>query len=201
LDTALLHALAGGAKDPDALQSALNIRSGDLAYHINKMVIQGFMDYEVRSAKAALMLTEQGFNATGGVKVQGVPASQSGGASAAQASAVAPQAKKEEKQEAKKEEAMAAKGKDKEDILHILRGVEEEEKKAAEHHKHPHHAEKKEAPRKAESPEEARKREAANRRFSKIQFYIKEYWAWMLLIIIAIAVFAIAIYSTMQKVV
>jgi hypothetical protein len=171
---------------------SLNIRSGDLTYHINKMVSQGFMDYEVRSAKAALMLTEQGFNATGGIKVQGVPAAATAMASsdAAKAgeTAAAPQAKNEEKTD---------QAKNKEDILHILRGVEEEEKKAAEHHKH--HAEKREA-RKPESPEDAKKREAANRRISKVQYYLKEYWAWMLLIIIAIAVFAGAIYSMMQKI-
>ena len=120
LDNALLHALAGGAKDPEALQSQLNIRSGDLAYHINKMVAQSFMDYEVRSGKVGLMLTEQGFNSTGGVKVQGAPAS----------AAVQPVAARENEAS----DAQAKKDEKKEDIFHILRGGDKEEK--AEHHAH-----------------------------------------------------------------
>ncbi len=70
LDNAILHAVAGGTKDMDALQSGLNIRSGDLAFHLNKLIAQGFMDCEIRAAKVSFVLTEQGFNATGGVRVQ-----------------------------------------------------------------------------------------------------------------------------------
>ena len=70
LDNAILHTVAGGTKEMEALRSTLNIRSGDLAFHINKLISQGFMDFEVRSAKVSFVLTEQGFNATGGVRVQ-----------------------------------------------------------------------------------------------------------------------------------
>jgi len=70
LDNAILHALAGGARELDALQHTLNIRSADLAYHVNKLVKQGFMDFEIRSAKVYFVLTETGFNSTGGVRVQ-----------------------------------------------------------------------------------------------------------------------------------
>ena len=211
LDNALLHALAGGAKSPEALQSQLNIRSGDLTYHINKMVVQSFMDYEARSGKVNLMLTEQGFNSTGGVKVQGAPAS----------AAAAPAEKKEE---AEKEE-MPAEKKEKEDIFHILRGGDKEEKKP-EHHLHAHHEhgqakeggshvhheqehaehhkehEKKhdDAPA-PKSPEEMKKHEHTKRMLSKIQFYLAEYWAWILLIIIAIVIFAGAVYSMLLKMV
>jgi len=203
LDNALLHALAGGAKDPEALQSQLNIRSGDLAYHINKMVVQSFMDYDVRSSKVNLMLTEQGFNSTGGVKVQGVPASQA----AAQA-----EAKKEETHE------NAVKTGEKGDIFHILRGLDSEEKKHEQHahaqhqeakeeasHPHEHagqHMEHEEEELRAPlSPEEAKKREQANRTLSKLQYYIASYWLWILLIIIATVIFAGAVYSMVSKMV
>jgi len=200
LDNALLHALAGGAKDPEALQSSLNIRSGDLAYHINKMVAQSFMDFEVRSAKVSLMLTEQGFNSTGGVKAQGVASAQI---------AAQPEAKKDEKQEKKEENREGKKGK--EDIFHILHGGDKEEKKpehhahekAAESHPHEHHKghehEKKHEEAAQKSPEEAKKDERARRLLSKAQYYLFEYWAWILLIIIAAVIFAGAIYSMVLK--
>jgi len=212
LDNALLHALAGGAKDPETLQSSLNIRSGDLAYHINKMAVQCFMDYEVRSSKVNLMLTEQGFNSTGGVKVQGVSSAQiaaqtdakkDGGQekkTASEGVATSPHVKKEEKKE-------------REDILHILRGGDKEEKKGhspAQHeqaketagHAHEHHKvheKTHDEPPRPESPEEKKKREHTRRMFSKIQYYLAEYWAWILLIIIATAIFAGAVYTLFSK--
>ena len=196
LDSALLHALAGGAKDPEALQSTLNIRSGDLAYHINKMVSQEFMDYDVRAAKASLMLTEQGFNSTGGMKVQGAPAAVGAQPAAAEGH------KKEEKE--KHEE------KNKDDIFHILRGVEAEEKKhehkhheAHKHAEHEHkHAENEQAHAHMPgmSEEEKKKHEKGRRLFSKLKYYAVEYWAWILLIIVAVAVFAGAVYSMVQKI-
>ena len=191
LDSALLHALAGGAKDPEALQSSLNIRSGDLAYHINKMVVQGSMDYEVRSSKVNLMLTEQGFNSTGGVKVQGAPPAQA---------AVQAEAKKEEK----------------EDIFHILHGEGKDEQEPEhpqheqpkeigglphEHHKEHKHEKKQDEPAAPKSPEEMKKHEKARRMASKLQYYIAEYWAWILLIIIATVIFAGAVYSMISKMV
>jgi len=206
LDNALIHALAGGAKDPSALQSQLNIRSGDLAYHINKMVVQSFMDYEVRSSKVNLMLTEQGFNSTGGVKVQGVPAAQvAAQAEAAEGGAHAPAAGGGEKQ------GKAVETGEKGDIFHILRGLEREEKKP-EHAKgagsqphghgkeHEHAKEKRhDEPPVPESPEAAKRREQARRKMSKIRYYLAEYWGWMLLAVIAVVVFAGAIYFMMQK--
>ena len=220
LDNALLHALAGGAKDPEALQSQLNIRSGDLTYHINKMVVQSFMDYEVRSSKVNLMLTEQGFNSTGGVKVQGAPVVQT---------APEKEAKKDEKQEKKTASeggapSPAAKREEKhvkEDIFHILHGGDKEEKKhehpihehaketdshahhehAAPHKEHEHQHEKKhDDPPVPRSPEDEKKHEHTRRMFSKIQYYMTEYWAWILLILVAIVIFAGAVYSMMQKI-
>ncbi|MFA5930106.1 MAG: hypothetical protein WC861_04450 [Candidatus Micrarchaeia archaeon] len=229
LDNALLHALAGGAKDPSALQAQLNIRSGDLAYHINKMVVQSFMDYEVRSGKVGLMLTEQGFNSTGGVKVQGAPTSAEVGAQSSRSSTQAPAAQAlpaadEAKKDGKAPEGDAAKteGKNvKEDIFHILHGGDKEEKKpehrahheqanegAAHHehaprkeHEHAHAEKKREEPPAPQSPEEAKRHEHARRMASKLRYYVAEYWAWILLLIIAAVVFAGAVYSMMQKVV
>ncbi|MCX6769394.1 MAG: hypothetical protein NT051_01805, partial [Candidatus Micrarchaeota archaeon] len=62
LDNALLHTLAGGANTMETIHTALNVRSGDLAYHLNKLMAQGFLDYTVRSSKVSFALTEQGFN-------------------------------------------------------------------------------------------------------------------------------------------
>lgn len=70
LDNAILHAVAGGTKDMEALRAALNIRSADLTFHLYKLIGQGFMDYEIRAAKVSFVLSEQGFNATGGVRMQ-----------------------------------------------------------------------------------------------------------------------------------
>jgi len=205
LDNALLHALAGGAKDPEALQAQLNIRSGDLAYHINKMAAQGFMDFEVRSGKVSLMLTEQGFNSTGGVKVQGAPA--------AQMVAHADEKKDGKPAQDRKEERDV-----KDDIFHILHGGDKDEKKhekpkenaghahhenehAAPHKEHEHaHGKTHDEPPVPESPDAAKRHEHTRRMLSKIRYYITEYWAWILLIMIAIAVFAGAVYSMMQKI-
>ncbi len=73
LDDAILQALAGGTKELGTMQGSLNIRSADLAYHLEKLVSQGFIDYTVKSAKVSFMLTEKGFNETGGIKVQEKP--------------------------------------------------------------------------------------------------------------------------------
>ncbi|MCX6771815.1 MAG: hypothetical protein NTX79_07205 [Candidatus Micrarchaeota archaeon] len=209
LDTALLHALAGGAKDPEALQSQLNIRSGDLAYHINKMAVQSFMDYDVRSSKVNLMLTEQGFNSTGGVKVQGmpVPTAAADPLSAKQKGAPSSGAPDDSRG------AQTEEKKEKEDIFHILRGGDREEKKPEHHvpkedgsHAHGHvhegheHAQKKHDEQPApKSPEEAKKQEHTRRMLSKARYYLAEYWAWVILILIAAAVFAGAVYSMISR--
>ena len=125
LDNALLHAVAGGAKELGALQNALNVRSGDLAYHINKMVTQGYMDFEVRSAKVSFVLTEQGFNSTGGVRVQSTPPA----AQTTLAEAIP-----------REEEELVRAAVPNKDVAHLL--SPEEAKKPApppHEHAHPHH--------------------------------------------------------------
>ncbi|MFA6213784.1 MAG: hypothetical protein WC717_00715 [Candidatus Micrarchaeia archaeon] len=189
LDNALLHALAGGAKDPEALQAQLNIRSGDLAYHINKLAAQGFIDYEVRSAKASLMLTEQGFNSTGGVKVQGAPA--------AHAAAQQPEAEKGKEEEGEKD-----------DIFHILRGLDKEEREphgkkhgghAHEKHEREDGGETPEGHSAPLGPEEMKKQVHKRRMASKLRYYIAEYWAWLLLLFLAAAIVAGAVYTSILK--
>ena len=205
LDNAILHAVAGGARELDSLQSALGIRSADLAYHINKMLAQGFMDFEVKSAKVYFVLTETGFNATGGVRVQqtlAAPAQEKAATEDEIAGQVAkkkgesaiPQ-KKEEKaftppwvkpSDVKKEEKKEQR---KPDVAHILK----------EEHPAPKKAEKeKEQPKKPLTPEEEEKQKKMKRLASKIEYYIAEYAMYIvimvvvLLVLIALVFFAVA---------
>jgi DNA-binding MarR family transcriptional regulator len=68
IDEAILHSIASGNKELEKITESLNIRSSDLAYHLNKLVEQNFIDYEVRLAKVFFVLTEKGFNFVGFVK-------------------------------------------------------------------------------------------------------------------------------------
>lgn len=187
LDNALLHAVAGGAKEMSSIQSALNVRSGDLAYHINKMVEQGYMDYEARSAKVSFVLTEQGFNSTGGVRVAQGPQTTLAGAIP--------------------KEGDADKGgkKEKEDVAQLLKGEHEAHHEHAhhghEHHEHAHpHPEHEHAKHEHAHHEHDEKGGVKHRRmFSKITYYIAEYWLWVLLLIIVAAIFAGAIMLWITK--
>ena len=219
LDNAILHAVAGGSRELDALQSALGIRSADLAYHINKMLAQGFMDFEVKSAKVYFVLTEMGFNATGGVRVQqtlDAPAQEK----AATEDEIAGQVSKKKEDSAapqKKEEKAGA------SPSHVREGgvagqaftppwvkpsdVKKEEKK--EQHKpdvahilKDEHAEQKkkekEQQKKPLTPEEEEQQKKTRRLVSKIEYYIAEYAMYIvimvvvLLVLIALVFFAVA---------
>ncbi|GEM_PF-783658 len=68
LDRAILSLLAGGVRDLGALTSAINIRPKDLAFHLNKLKVSDYVDYEVRSSKVSLSLTEKGFMLAGGAR-------------------------------------------------------------------------------------------------------------------------------------
>jgi hypothetical protein len=68
LDNAILKALASGARDLPMLKSMVNVRDADIAYHMNKLVEQQFVDYMVKSGGVGFSLTEKGFNVTGGIK-------------------------------------------------------------------------------------------------------------------------------------
>jgi len=196
LDNAILHALAGGAKSPELLQAQLNIRSGDIAYHVLKLVEQGFMDYGVRSAKVSFVLTEQGFNATGGVRVQQKLPEIVEGANA---------------EKNGHEEAHAEHKGNKEDVAHILGMHHEHNAQAHEgqahhehaehgHHEHPHahHAEG-EKKEKELSPDEHKKAEKQKRMLSKLQHYLVEYSLWLVLVFIVVAIFFGAIFLLLSR--
>jgi len=70
LDQAILKAIGGGARELGALTSTLNIRSADMAFHLHKLKSQDYIDHEVRSAKVMLSLTEKGFILTGGAVIK-----------------------------------------------------------------------------------------------------------------------------------
>lgn len=74
LDNAILRTLATGVRDLDVLMSALNVKGSDLAYHLHGLYVKGLIDYDIRSARVSLSLTEKGFNKVGAVKgVKEVP--------------------------------------------------------------------------------------------------------------------------------
>jgi len=193
LDNAALQALAGGAKGLDSLAAKLNIRSSDLAFHLNKLVAQGFIDYEIRSAKVSFVLTEKGFNTAGGVRVQ---------------QTLGQQPKQEEESEElppRREPPSAAppwvKAQDvelkekKEDVLHIL--GEEEQKHAKPHEKKPHEAK---PSHKQLTPEQQKALERRKRLISKMEYYIVEYAPYMILVLVVAAIVLSAIFLSLTKI-
>lgn len=208
LDNAILHAVAGGARELDALQQALGIRSADLAYHINKMLAQGFMDFEVKSAKVYFVLTEMGFNATGGVRVQqtlAAPAQEKAATEDEMAFQIAKKDAKEPAQPQKKEEKAFTppwvrpsdvkkeekKEQHKPDVAHIMKEEHAEQKKKEKERE-------KEQQKKPLTPEEEEKQKKTKRLVSKIEYYIAEYAMYIvimvvvLLVLIALVFFAVA---------
>ena len=215
LDNAILHALAGGARELEALQHVLNIRSADLAYHVNKLVSQGFMDFELRSAKAYFVLTEMGFNSTGSVRVQQTLAT--GQAKELKEESGAEGKKEGQQAAAKKEEAARAAfaapepskvppasappwvnpadvkpEKVKEDVAHIISeriSIPKPEKKREQP-----------KPKKREpTPEEIKRQENTKRLVSKLQYYVVEYAPYIILIAMILAIFAGAIFLSLTK--
>ncbi|VVC03778.1 Uncharacterised protein [Candidatus Burarchaeum australiense] len=65
LDVSVLQTVARGAKDARAAANMLNIRSSDLAFHLNKLLVQGFIDATVKMGKVSVVLTEKGFTKVG----------------------------------------------------------------------------------------------------------------------------------------
>lgn len=70
LDQSILSTLASGVRDLEGISASINIRQGDLAYHLHKLSVQQYVDYTIRSAKISVSLTEKGFNSTGGMRAQ-----------------------------------------------------------------------------------------------------------------------------------
>jgi len=65
LDEVMLSLIANGYKDPKMLTDKLNMRTSDVAYHLNRLVTQDFASYVFRSGKIELSLTDQGFKKAG----------------------------------------------------------------------------------------------------------------------------------------
>ena len=84
LDHAILKTVAAGPNTFDRIKDELNLRSDDLAFHIYKIVQQGYADYEIKNTKLSLILTENGFKLAGFVPKRERPA-QAAAASAASA--------------------------------------------------------------------------------------------------------------------
>lgn len=68
LDSAILEAIAKGANTPENLAVKLSTKPRDIALHLDKLVYNNFVDYDIRNAKISLALTESGFNTVGAVK-------------------------------------------------------------------------------------------------------------------------------------
>lgn len=73
LDDEILAQLSGGTRIPVELQSALNLRSRDLALRIYKLSKQNLISYELKNGNVELMLTEQGFFKAKSAKAQAMP--------------------------------------------------------------------------------------------------------------------------------
>lgn len=65
LDIAILKSIVSGHKDPDEIKEELNIRGGDLALHIHKLVKQDLASYTIKGGKISLSVTEDGFKKVG----------------------------------------------------------------------------------------------------------------------------------------
>ncbi|MCX6776553.1 MAG: hypothetical protein NTY73_01105 [Candidatus Micrarchaeota archaeon] len=61
LDLAILQNIVAGYQDSEAIKNKLNIRSGDLAVHLHKLVKQDLASYAIKNLKVSLSITEDGF--------------------------------------------------------------------------------------------------------------------------------------------
>jgi hypothetical protein len=202
LDNAILHAFAGGAGSLEAVQASLNVRSADLAYHINKLVSQGYADYGVRSGKVNFTLTEQGFNSTGGVKSAPVKQEAStqqtlGGLEEEELLPIRPPASAPPwvaQEEAKQGSA---------DVGHLISDEPAQAHPAAPdaqaHQEHHAHHKKEEKPQKPLTPEEMKKQEKRRRMASKMEHYISEYGPWIILLMVMVFLFLGAIFLMVSR--
>ena len=206
LDNAILHALAGGAKELDAMQSQLTIRGADLAFHLNKLAAQGYIDYALQSGKVSFVLTEQGFNSVGGVRVQQKLQPE------AQEQTLRPTSQEESEELPPRKEPSASSPpwvnpsdvkipEKKEDVLHILKG---EHREHHEEHKHGHHEEHKhghhEWMKRPLTQDEEKALEKRRRLYSKIEHYLVEYAPYAILVLVVLAIFLGAIYLSITKI-
>lgn len=203
LDNAILHSVAGGARELDALQAMLGIRSADLAYHLNKLIAQNFMDYEMKSAKVYFVLTEMGFNATGGVRVQStLPAPEQKSAevgAGAQAkldtnTATPPWVKIADVKKPEHKESH------KPDVAHILKDEAAEKHIAEKARKETTEKEKAKAqPKRQPTPEEEEAAKKMKRVASKVEYYLVEYAPYIVMILVLIVIFTAVILFGISK--
>ena len=73
LDLSVLKAVAKGAKDATGVEEMLNIRSSDLAFRLNKLLVQGFIDYDMRRSRVSVALTAEGFKRAGAAEAPTAP--------------------------------------------------------------------------------------------------------------------------------
>jgi len=61
LDLVILKTIMKGATNHVKIENQLNVASFDIALHLYKIYIKGFIDYTLRNAKLIIRLTEKGF--------------------------------------------------------------------------------------------------------------------------------------------
>lgn len=61
LDLAILKTIIKGATNHVKIENQLNVASFDIALHLYKIYIKGFIDYTLRNGKLIIRLTEKGF--------------------------------------------------------------------------------------------------------------------------------------------
>jgi len=74
LDLVILKTVSRGARNAASVESALNIRSSDLAFQMNKLQVLGFIDYTLRRGEASISLTTAGFNRASSPQATPAPA-------------------------------------------------------------------------------------------------------------------------------
>lgn len=65
LDEIILKKIADGFKEPRHIQDRINLRGSDLAFHLNRIVAQGYASYVFRSGRIEFSLTEDGYKKAG----------------------------------------------------------------------------------------------------------------------------------------
>ncbi|MCX6772534.1 MAG: hypothetical protein NTV88_02060 [Candidatus Micrarchaeota archaeon] len=171
--------------------------------YMNKLIAQNFMDYEMKSAKVYFVLTEMGFNATGGVRVQStLPAPEQKSAevgAGAQAkldtnTATPPWVKIADVKKPEHKESH------KPDVAHILKDEAAEKHIAEKARKETTEKEKAKAqPKRQPTPEEEEAAKKMKRVASKVEYYLVEYAPYIVMILVLIVIFTAVILFGISK--
>jgi hypothetical protein len=65
LDELMLSLIANGFIEPKALSEKMNLRGTDVAFHLERLVMQNYASYVFKSGKINLALTDEGFKRAG----------------------------------------------------------------------------------------------------------------------------------------